>query len=228
MVASRSTVTSPPSAPGRGVPGQRPGPLPGRRPGGPDGLQRPRQVPASRLTSRETTGSDATGPASSGCSRSTAISARQSPPSATRDGQVRDDLPRVVHRPRRPPPGQALRQAPAQAGHPHRLPQQDRPGLGHQPPAVSGHGDPGSCVRYWPGSPGRFPVRGPLRTVRASYPGTRLKQAARASRGEVPVPCAGGPGARAGRKSARGESGHFPACRACRGGRDSWRLSPCG
>ena len=69
---------------------------------------------------------------------------------AQRDGggQVRDDLARVVDRPRRPPPGQALRQAPAQAGHPHRLPQQDRPGLGHQAPAVSRHGDPGSCVRY--------------------------------------------------------------------------------
>jgi hypothetical protein len=46
----------------RGVPGQRPSPLPGRRPGGPDRLQRPRQVPASWLTSRDTTGSDATGP----------------------------------------------------------------------------------------------------------------------------------------------------------------------
>ena len=38
---------------------------------------------ASWLTSRDTTGSDATGPASPGCSRSTAMSARQSPPSAT-------------------------------------------------------------------------------------------------------------------------------------------------
>jgi len=39
--------------------------------------------PASWLTSRDTTGSDATGPASCGCSRSTAMSARQSPPRAT-------------------------------------------------------------------------------------------------------------------------------------------------
>ena len=38
---------------------------------------------ARRVTSRETTGSEATGPASSGCARSTATSARQSPPSAT-------------------------------------------------------------------------------------------------------------------------------------------------
>ena len=38
---------------------------------------------ARDLTSRDTTGSDATGPARAGCSRSTAISARQSPPRAT-------------------------------------------------------------------------------------------------------------------------------------------------
>ena len=37
---------------------------------------------ASRATSRDTTGSEATGPNSSGCARSTATSARQSPPSA--------------------------------------------------------------------------------------------------------------------------------------------------
>ena len=67
------------------------------------------------------------------------------PAQRDRRGQVRDDLARVVHRPRRPPPGQALRQAPAQAGHPHRLPQQDRPGLGDQAPAVSGHRDTGGA-----------------------------------------------------------------------------------
>ncbi len=38
---------------------------------------------ASIATSRDTTGSDATSPARAGCSRSTAMSARQSPPSAT-------------------------------------------------------------------------------------------------------------------------------------------------
>ena len=38
---------------------------------------------ARDLTSRDTTGSDATGPARCGCSRSTAMSARQSPPSAS-------------------------------------------------------------------------------------------------------------------------------------------------
>ena len=117
-----------------------PRPAPGPPPGRPGSPSAPAAGPRpAALTSRDTTGSDATGPASSGCSRSTAMSARQSPPSATRGGQVRDDLARVVDRPRRPPPGQALRQAPAQAGDPHRLPQQHRPGLGHQPPAVSRH-----------------------------------------------------------------------------------------
>jgi len=61
-----------------------------------------------------------------------------------RGGQVRNDLARVVHRPRRPPLGQALRQAPGQAGDPHRLPQQDGPGLRDQAPAVCRHRDAGS------------------------------------------------------------------------------------
>jgi len=70
--------------------------------------------------------------------------------------------------------------------------------------------------------------RSPLRTVHATCRGTRLKQAARASQAEVPVSCPGGPGASGGRKRARGGSGHRPAGRAARGGRGSWRLSPCG
>ena len=39
---------------------------------------------------------------------------------------------------------------PAQAGHPERLPQQDRPGLGHQSRAVGGHGDPGAACAILP------------------------------------------------------------------------------
>ena len=78
-----------------------------------------------------------------------------------------------------------------------------------------------------PGSPGRFPGRGPLRTVRATRRGTRLKQAARALQVEVRVSCAGGPGAPAGRMRARGGSGHRRLGLVCRGS-DSWRLSPCG
>ena len=58
-----------------------------------------------------------------------------------RRGQVRHDLARVMHRPRSPPRLQGGGQAPAQPGHPQRLPQQDRPGLGYQAPAVSGHRD---------------------------------------------------------------------------------------
>ena len=48
-----------------------------------------------------------------------------------------------------------------------------------------------------PGSPDALTRRGPLRSVRASWPGTRLKQAARAFQvvAVVPVPCAGGRGA---------------------------------
>ena len=53
-----------------------------------------------------------------------------------------------------------------------------------------------SPVRCLPnGSPGRtggLPRRSPLRTVRATRRGTRLKQAARACRPAVLIPCAGG------------------------------------
>lgn len=82
---------------------------------------------ASKLTSRDTTGSDATGPASSGCSRSTAMSARQSPPSAGAAARSAMILPGSWTARGCPPPVQGLRQAPAQAGDPHRLPQQDTP-----------------------------------------------------------------------------------------------------
>jgi hypothetical protein len=67
----------------------------------------------------------------------------------------------------------------------------------------------------------RLRAPGPLRTVRASYPGTRLKQAARASRVEavvVPVSCAGGLAARVGRMRARGGSGHHGGGRPARRG----------
>jgi hypothetical protein len=50
-------------------------------------------VPGAVLTSRDTTGSDATGPASPGCSRSTAMSARQSPPRATAAARSATTLP---------------------------------------------------------------------------------------------------------------------------------------
>jgi hypothetical protein len=53
------------------------------------------------------------------------------------------------------------------------------------------------------GSPGRFPGRGPLRTVRARHPGTRLKQAPGALRARVLASCACGPGARGRRRCIR-------------------------
>src|SRR5712692_9016409 len=59
--------------------------------------------------------------------------------------------------------------------------------------------------------------RGPLRTVRATCRGTRLKQAARALQVEVRVSCAGGPGAPAGRMRARGGSGLRRLGLVCRG-----------
>lgn len=78
------------------------------------------------------------------------------------------------------------------------------------------------------GSPGRFPGRGPLRTVRACRPGTRLKQAPGALRAGVLASCVGGPEARARRRRVSGGFGFRPACRARRDGRGSRRRSPCG
>jgi transposase len=77
------------------------------------------------------------------------------------------------------------------------------------------------------GSPGAFPRRGPLRTVRARYPGTRLKQAPRALRVVMLASCACGPEARARRRRVSGGFGSRPACRAHRG-RGNRRRSPCG
>jgi len=83
MVASRSTVTSPPSAPGAASPASAQTRSRAAARAARTAFSARGRSPASWLTSRDTTGSEATGPASSGCSRSTAISARQSPPSAT-------------------------------------------------------------------------------------------------------------------------------------------------
>jgi len=77
------------------------------------------------------------------------------------------------------------------------------------------------------GSPGRFPGRGPLRTVRARHPGTRLKQAPRALRARVLASCACGPGARGRRRCVSGGFGSRPACHARPGRRGSRRRSPC-
>ena len=78
------------------------------------------------------------------------------------------------------------------------------------------------------GSPGALPRRGPLKTVRASRPGTRLKQAPGALRVVVPVSCGCGPEARVRRMRVSGGFGVCPACLARRGGRGGRRRLPCG
>jgi len=78
------------------------------------------------------------------------------------------------------------------------------------------------------GSPGASPRQGPLRTVRARHPGTRLKQAPRALRARVLAPCVCGPGARGRRRCVSGGFGSRPACHARPGRRGSRRRSPCG
>jgi transposase len=78
------------------------------------------------------------------------------------------------------------------------------------------------------GSPGASPRQGPLRTVRARHPGTRLKQAPGALRVVVLASCACGPEARARRRRVSGGFGFDPARHARRGGRGSQRRLPCG
>jgi len=79
------------------------------------------------------------------------------------------------------------------------------------------------------GSPGALPHRGPLRTVRARYPGTRLKQASGALlRAGMLASCVCGPEARGGRRRVSSGFGCRPACRARPDGRGSRRRSPCG
>jgi transposase len=78
------------------------------------------------------------------------------------------------------------------------------------------------------GSPGALPRQGPLRTVRARRPGTRLKQAPGALRVAVPGSCVCGPEAHGRRRRVSGGFGFRPARRACRGGRGNRRRSPCG
>jgi hypothetical protein len=128
-------------AAGRGVPGQRPGPLTRCRPRRPDRRQRPR--PARRQ------GLDQPGHHRVRRDRPGQIRllaqhrdiGQAVPAQRQRRGQVGHDLAGVVHRPRRPPRLQGGGQALAQPGHPERFPQHDRPGLGYQGPAVSGHRD---------------------------------------------------------------------------------------
>ena len=85
-----------------------------------------------------------------------------------------------------------------------------------------------AAIRAESGSPGRFPGRGPLRTVRARHPGTRLKQAPGALRARVLASCVGGPEARDRRRRVSSGFGSRPGCHARPGGRGIQRRSPCG
>jgi transposase len=78
------------------------------------------------------------------------------------------------------------------------------------------------------GSPGALPRQGPLKTVRARCPSTRLKQAPGALRVVTPVSCGYGPGARDRRRRVSDGFVFRPACHSRRGGRDSRRRLPCG
>ena len=145
IVASMSTVTRPPSAPGAAPPGQFPGPRPGGGPGCADGLQRPRRIAGQaghqpgdhRIRSHR--------PEQSGSARSTATSARQSPPSASATARSVTIFPGSVHRPRRPPPFQRPRQALVQARDPQRRASSRPPAWDTSSGAVSGHRDLGAA-----------------------------------------------------------------------------------
>ena len=125
-------------------PAPRPAPGPRRGPCGSPAAPAARPRPA-RLTSREITGSEATGPASSGWARSTATSARQSPPSAsvmTRSAMIFPGsctARGARHRaspPDRPWPRPVTRAASASS---------NTPAWDTSPCPVSGHGDLGAA-----------------------------------------------------------------------------------
>ena len=82
-VASMSTVTSFPPAPGEASPASAQARSRAAARTARIAFSARGASAASRAISRETTGSEATGPDRPGCERSTAISARQSPPRAT-------------------------------------------------------------------------------------------------------------------------------------------------
>jgi len=63
------------------------------------------------------------------------------PAQCQRHRQIRDDLPRIVHRAARLPPGEPVRQTPVQARHPQRLRQEQAAGLGHDPRPTGSHRD---------------------------------------------------------------------------------------
>ena len=109
-------------AAGRGISGQRPGPLPGSGPRGPDRRQRPRPARRQRLDQPGHHRVRCHRPGQGGLLAQHRDIGQAVPAQRQRRGQVRHDLARVVHRPRRPPRLQGGGQAPAQPGHPERFP----------------------------------------------------------------------------------------------------------
>ena len=102
--------------------------------------------PASTLTSRETTRSRQPVPRVPAVPQHRDVG-QAVPAQGERGSQVRDNLARIVDRPRHPPPGKALRQAAGQARYPHRFPQHDGTCLGDQATPVRRHREPGvACV----------------------------------------------------------------------------------
>jgi hypothetical protein len=129
----------------RPAPGQRPGSFAG---GGPRGADRPQRPGRLRSQRADQPGHHRIGGHRAGQLRLRAQHrhiGQAVPAQRQRHHQIGEDLPRVMRRPRRPPPGQPRRQAPAQAGGPQRLQQQQRPSLGHETPAIGGHGDLGTA-----------------------------------------------------------------------------------
>jgi hypothetical protein len=120
-------------------------PAPGGGPGFADRPQRPRPLRRQRA---DQAGDDRVGghrPAQLRLGAQHRDISQAATAQGQRHGKVGNDLPRVVHRTRRPPPLQGTRRALAQARHTGRFGQQQHTSLGHQPLPVSRHSDLGAA-----------------------------------------------------------------------------------
>ena len=102
----------------RGVPAQRPGPLPGRSARGPDRGQRPRRVRRQQADQARYHRVGGHRPEQGRLGAQRRDVGQAIPAQRQSHRQVSDDLPRVVHRPRRLPPSQRGGQAGVQPGDP--------------------------------------------------------------------------------------------------------------
>ena len=130
---------------GGAVAGQRPGAHAGCRPGPADRPQRPRALRGQRADQAGDHRIRRHRPRQLRLGAQHRDISQAVPTQGECHGQVGQDLPRVVHRPRRPPPGQGAGQALAQPSDPQRLGQQQPTGLGHQPLTIGRHGDLGTA-----------------------------------------------------------------------------------